>query len=831
MSRPSSATSTHAAKADTRPRATTGGQDGPPADEGQRVKVRKRLPDNLTGVTGAALLALVLANVALWWGGGISPWTQGLLAAGIGLLVFLFPPQHGHSWPATAACLALVLWPLLGFLPHGWFGDPIWRMGLEQDMGIAVGSRLSPQPWVTLEAWLLLMVAALWLHYCGCRKWKDGDRVLLMFGLWLSLVALFVASFVFNQLDFVPGWWQHPNRQLNFGPFPNRNHVACLAAVGAVLGAACSYDLFRRKSPLWLLPALMIVLFFAAALLVKSRAGVLLLFAGLGIWMLATAWQSRSVVRLTIAGSGLLVLIAGFLIFGRGAMERFTYEGETAIEAIQVDGRIPIYLDTLEQAVRSPVAGVGLGNFEPVFALTHTRSARMERNLHPESSWLMFTMEVGVLGLVLGLFLLWEMTRRMYLTKKLRNKSRRRHRRLRFGAAVAGLVVVAHGFIDMPLHIPGTAFLGILLLGLAVSQKQQQRSRGWTTPCYRGLGVAAMAVGLLLMANSTGAITLPGKSAAQRAIDQAETAWEDDRASDAIAALDRAIAMEPMNWSAHFARAVYTIESGGPKAAALADFRRARYLEPHAPELPWQESQIWLQHDPFLALPAWREVLKRDIMRRHEYYDHMLGAARDNDELTRAVFDLAEIDGRLRLMVLRRLPDEEFLVRLDALLVSDPELNLLTSEQRRQLFDLWAEKGDRGELLEELAGNRDWLEDGWRIVAADAARTGEFRRAFELAEQFVPAPPVPSAPTTQTMRELERDFRLSPTDVALGIRLFLSQRGNGLFADAVNTLERVRRIGDVPLYLDYEEAILRAQMEQWEQAWLLLMQFDAELAL
>ena len=829
MSSPSSAKTTTAATAETHPaRARQQDAEATP-DGGERIKVRKRLPDNLAGMTGAAVLALALANVAFWCGGGIAPWVQGLLAAGIGLLVFLFPPQHGHSWPATAACLALVLWPLLGFLPMGWFGDPIWRMGLETDLGIAVGGRLSPQPWVTLEAWLLLSVAVLWFHYCGSRKWQDGDRVFIVFGLWLSLVVLFVCSYVFNQLEFVPDWWQHPHRQLNFGPFPNRNHIACLAAVGAVLGAVCGYDLFRRKSSLWLLPALMIILFFAAAMLVKSRAGVLLLFGGLGIWMFATAWQSRSIVRLTIAGSGLLVLIAGFLVFGRAAMERFTYEGETAIEAIQVDGRIPIYLDTLEQTVRSPIAGVGLGNFEPVFALTQTRSARMERNLHPESSWLKFSMEIGVLGLVLGLFLLWEISRRMYLTKKLRNKSRRRHRRLRFGAAVAGLVVVVHAFIDMPLHIPGTAFAGVLLLGMAVSQKQQQRRRGWGTPCYRGLGIGAMAVGLLLMANSTGAIALPGKTTARRAFDRAEAAWEQGRAEAAIAALDRAIAVEPMNWNAYFARAVYTIESDGSKADAIADFRRARYLEPHAPELPWQESQIWLRHDPFLALPAWREVLKRDVMRRHEYYDHMLGAARGDEELTRAVFDLAEIDGRLRLMVLRRLPTEEFLQRLDALLVSDPELNLLTSDQRRELFDLWADKGDREELLEELAANRLWLDDGWRIVAAEAARTGDFRRAFELAEQFVPAPPVPPVPTTQTMRELERDFRLSPTDVALGIRLFLSQRGNGLYREAVETLERVRRLGDAPIFLDYEEALLRAQMEQWEQAWLLLMEFDADL--
>src|SRR5205814_8335677 len=57
------------------------------------------------------------------------------------------------------------------------------------------------------------------------------------------------------------------------------------------------------------------------------------------------------------------------------------------------------------------------------------------------------------------------------------------------------------------------------------------------------------------------------------------------------------------------------------------DFRRARFLQPIAYEVPLTEGNAWLPYRPILAVTAWREALRRAGPLRPEVYASMLSDA------------------------------------------------------------------------------------------------------------------------------------------------------------------------------------------------------------
>src|SRR5205085_530010 len=80
-------------------------------------------------------------------------------------------------------------------------------------------------------------------------------------------------------------------------------------------------------------------------------------------------------------------------------------------------------------------------------------------------------------------------------------------------------------------------------------------------------------------------------------------------------------------WQPYFLRAIGKVGAKHPPGDALADFRRARFLEPNAYEVPYEEGIVWLGSDPNLAITAWREALRRAGPQRGEVYGRMLALA------------------------------------------------------------------------------------------------------------------------------------------------------------------------------------------------------------
>ena len=103
------------------------------------------------------------------------------------------------------------------------------------------------------------------------------------------------------------------------------------------------------------------------------------------------------------------------------------------------------------------------------------------------------------------------------------------------------------------------------------------------------------------------------------------------RFAEAISLVDHGLEWAPLDWQLYFLRAVARIGARESPARALDDFRRARFLEPDAYQLPFEEGKAWLGWQPTLAITAWREALQRRGAEEAGIYALMLTDAANYD--------------------------------------------------------------------------------------------------------------------------------------------------------------------------------------------------------
>ena len=160
-------------------------------------------------------------------------------------------------------------------------------------------------------------------------------------------------------------FWHNPR---GFGPFPNRNQTANLFGLTAVVILACGQDDIRHSRKRWIVWLLGLAIVVAAIVLDFSRAGILILVAGITIWIGVFVLRKISAPRIALGLSVLLILLTVMLIFGGQTLDRFHLRAD-GVGEITTDLRWGIFQDALQLIRVSPWCGIGLGNFDAVFAM------------------------------------------------------------------------------------------------------------------------------------------------------------------------------------------------------------------------------------------------------------------------------------------------------------------------------------------------------------------------------------------------------------------------------------------------------------------------------
>lgn len=776
---------------------------------------------DLPGPAWQGCVFALLPVLICFFGAGRETWAKGLAAACLGIVMLVFPVRKRLPRLVELALLAVVLAPLLAFLPEHWLQEsPAWRTRLAQDWGIAMSGSLSPQASVTFEMWVTLALFTSWLWWCLSRGFSKEQRRVMLQVLGAGGVMLCLFSILEGAGWLKMPWWpRRPEWGNAFGPFANRNHISSIAAITTVLCAACAYDAHRQKSRLWACFTLMLLIPVACIFTNTSRAGVVLLFLGITAWLGTSAMGRGFFKKMTVTASLVLIISTLLVISSGGLSARMQAQGT---EALMTDrGRTTIYLKTLDMILSAPWLGQGLGNFDAVFPQFSGLYNLRERPIHPESDLLWLLAEGGLLTVLPCLIVLawiYSATGPWFKRKRKRRSSGSRgDQRLRNAAAIAFGLSALHGVMDVPFH--GLGYFSFLALLAGVSLRPRRLplpSFWWTRASFRVAGAGAFLLGLGWVATSQGRLIIPGKSAAENLRLRANQMTASGSFADALKFQNAALVQTPMDFSLYYERARTRLYLRQQPQEALADFSRARVLEPNNTDMCYREGLMWLDFKPEYAIIPWREIMNRWP---GYYYGTLLSHTEAHPELKQPLWNLAStVELKLTFLgfITKR---EDFESCLRSLLTQQPELEGMEPALRERLFNLWYQMGDQTALISALETNRKWRDDGWRILAAHYARNSDFQRACQTVAPYLPSVARTAPGTSTDIPALERALLYNPTDAMRGIDLFQAQKNQGDIDGALRTLEKVSTIPNAPSYVRQEIASLYIMKQDFRRAW------------
>jgi O-antigen ligase len=765
---------------------------------------------------------VVLTLLALLLGGATELWEQALVIALGAVLILIAPPQLSRGPVPWILCAALFLLALAAFLPAAWFPAPPWQENLAGNDSVVLPLTRTPQPWLTAQACTLLLAGMVWAGYTLNQAWDRVSRPraaqVLIIGVGI-LAAVMTAAYCFG--FHVPDWNQEQNR----GWFPNRNQTADVLGVCAVVNYALLFGALRKKRLMtyaWIATLLAI----GAALIVSfSRAGVLMFFAGIALWHLWPVQgrrggrEARQSLQWTTLGlAAILVLLTGFFLLGGDTLARFQGQFGSAEDS---RFRLAIQQDALQFSTEAPVLGVGLGNFEPLFASAQRASANEDRAIHPESDWLWAICELGWITPVLFIAgIAWWLRRCLPFRMKSGESLRR-------AAFVGAILFILHGLVDVSGHRIGSLWVGLLLAGLALPRPASMLTGVTTLPergpawLFRGLALIVLLITGWWGASVAGMAVPPTTETLAQIQDGIERAVHAGQMDETLHLANAGLAIAPVNWRLHFQRGYAEAFMPNHRAQASADFLAARKLEGKWIGPSFDEGAVWLSaDDPDRCLDAWTETLQRaGPANRAVSYRRMMEMLRDGQPTVRAglrAMATGQLD--LQLVYLDFATPDDSMPILNDVLAETPDLQRLTAAQRMQFFRDWWNHGDHAQLLAAFQAHPGWLADGWPFLAQSYADQQDYQHAWGTVASYAPPPSVPTSDSDTPRDDLERDFH-DQDNAAAGVMLYLSQKAQGDIDGALGTVRALEKLKDCPKYIYYEEARLWASKQQWDLAW------------
>ena len=752
-------------------------------------------------------------------------WDDGCIAAFLmmaGLALVVCPPRIRVDGKVWAAASALLLAASLALLPQDWFGAPEWRRQLAA-AGVPFPASISVTPRETYFWLALLALAMSTALFALAHPVRSRTQLALALGAVL-VCGLYAGLAIYArqtgaEFPFSPD----PTK---FGFFRNHNHAATFLVTGSVIALGILAVAFRHRH--WFAGALAAIclgvcvtgLFFFSV----SRGGIVALLAGTVLWLAGLGGAHRTKPLLVsfaavLLGGMLLLFSAPGIVRDRlvklsgSVKERIV---STSPEAAPLDGRIPIFQDTLPLIRDYPITGVGLGNFRHVFPMYRERVYWEAPVAHPESDWLMLAAEAGLPALLvslvgIGLLLrsIWPLRTHPYWP-------------LRWAILCAAFSALLHGLVDVPAHRVALGWWMLVLAGFgfqAIPREPARPSRlQHAVFILAGLGAVALSV-FLFRAQWFGGPPSPRRAAYEAQVEIIGLRV-DGKMEESLEAAHRAIAAYPLADFLHFQRGI-TLLRLSRAGEADAAFRAQRMMNFIPPSVPAEQGKIWLKTDPERTGALWAEALERQARiarggptKPHalpDLFRDLLRLAAPVPALERRLLDAARGNPELTLLWLETASQPS----VEAELAGRADFTAAFSERERLRFlETWYRRGDRERLFTWLAAQPDWrktarpftlrrLVEAKDFSAAVQTAAGQFAFQLDLPEPGGGARDAPAIAPENPSAAFEHYWRIG--NVVTARRILEDARADPSGSDA-----EIWRLS----------AALSARESRWEEAWI-----------
>ena len=578
----------------------------------------------------AWLLSIFGASSGLWalWPGGFGLAGAAVLAA--------FTIARGFHGRASLWCVGLAMFFFAWIVLRGALSEVKYLA--RPDIVMAVLAFISYTLVVTqfettkqrrciLMALLLMLVAnvgwAIW-------QWKTGTTEKLPHG---------VLAEAFPNLGNWLGWTGLKRGDATgevTGYFISENHFAGLLELTAL--PALGFFLMSRAGKSARLIALVCYgLALWGGVLSTSRAGLACLLGGslfiLLMWWLARMWRGKQSLRKTLVVGVITtaMLLAGMVV---GSYVLIKRQHGNLVNSDEWTLRAAYSELAWEQWLKRPIDGTGARSFE--------YEERAQRTLDREkwawygdvdvdavfahNDWMQLLGDYGAVGGVLGLLVfaghflngvrfVWHRSKR--LAEEAGMDCRDDRLSLTLGALGALVALGVHSIVDFNLHIGTNAIVAGILLGLLANPGRETLKLvtdgdGKLLVPRRGIFLRAAMVGLALLGAGFLLLEGPDWFAAERATQLGERMREQENYYDGTAALQQAIAKDPLHYPALVTQAFLNVDEServkenyrprNPKEKELNEKVRLSFLRA-AGDLLERAWQLYPQN-PYICMEA-----------------------------------------------------------------------------------------------------------------------------------------------------------------------------------------------------------------------------------
>jgi len=412
------------------------------------------------------LIAVIVAFTTLAYGAVHQPVLAVfyILVASVVLLwaidAFLTGTVRFSPEPVQLAFLAAAVYGLIQVIPFG-------TINVTSEIG-PVPRMISLDQFATEES--AIHYLALFLLFAATLVVLDSARRLRRLAVFITVFGFGYAFFAILQSVLSPlkiyGIYE---AGAPFGSFVNRHNFAAFMemSLAVPLGLIFAGAIRQDKRLLYITA---IALMGVSLLLSGSRGGLSAFIAEVLFLVLLTTGTSRRsslVLKLGLA-VGLFVAIVGGAIFAGGDTS-LTRVAETVASGDPSTGRSNIWSVTLDVIKANMPLGAGLGAFGVAYT-PHDTMSGLERVEQAHNDYLQVLADAGLVGLVIGAFLLF----RLFILGREAASIKNTYRHgLAIGALAGVFGILVHSLFDFVLHTTAVSVMFLMLLSLLIASRSK----------------------------------------------------------------------------------------------------------------------------------------------------------------------------------------------------------------------------------------------------------------------------------------------------------------------------------------------------------------------